>query len=240
MLKLLSNKYLTVSPGNYSEYEGHSMNTKLFAIKIPENEKNAMDYVSNITNKTMSKLFYKPIQDAIYTNLGLILLYKIDFRNTMKISNMNEDVFNKRSLSGHTLPIIEDFISLIIDKNLKKGFWNIFTDIQLNEKDFLLHDIDLAEVAHNIGKEYIFRHGNLNDLDLNLARNIFFHYMLMTYFNITALGSINRLNLEWNNHKPSIKQFKNQLIIKYLTKYQPKKFEAIKVDEILEVSEYLD
>ena len=66
--------------------------------------------------------------------------------------------------------------------------------------------------------------------------------MLTTYFNVTALGSIKKLNLEWANHLPLIKQFLSQIITKYLSKYQPKKLEAMKVDaeEIFEVSEYVD
>ena len=107
------------------------MNSKLFAIKIPENEKNAMDYISNVTTNTLSKIFYRPIQDAIYTNLGLILLYKIDLRNTTKISDLGDEILKKDYLSNRSLPIIEDFVSLMLDKNLKKSFWNIFGEIKL-------------------------------------------------------------------------------------------------------------
>jgi hypothetical protein len=218
------------------------MNTKLFAIKIPENEKNAMDYISEVTNNTLSKLFYKPLQEGIYTDLGLILLYKIDMRNTTKVSNLGNELFSHSILSAQTLPIIEDFVHLILDKNLKKTFWNIFGDVQLNEKDFILYDLDLAEVANYLGKEYLSKHGTFEEIDLNLARNIFFNFMLMTYFNITAVGSIKNLNLEWMNHQPLIKQFQSQMIAKYLNKFQTKKVEAIKVEDedIVEVAEYVD
>lgn len=216
------------------------METKLFAIKIPENEKIAMDYISNVTNNTLSKLFYKPLQNAIFANLGIILLYKIDLRNTTKISQLHNELLSHKALSTQSLPIINDFMALMLDKNLKNTFWNIFGDIQLNEKEFLLHELDITDLAFYMGNEYLSKHGNLEEIDLNLARNLFFNYMLLTYFNTTALGSINKLNLEWSNHQPLIKQFQSQIIAKYLNKFQPKKLEAIKVDELMEVDEYIE
>ena len=92
------------------------MNSKLFAIKIPENEKMAMDYISSATTNALSKIFYGPIQDALYTNLGLILIYKIDLRNITKISDLREELLNKDYLSNRSLPIIEDFVRLMLDK----------------------------------------------------------------------------------------------------------------------------
>jgi hypothetical protein len=216
------------------------MNTKLFAIKVPENEKNAMDYISKITKNTLSKVFYKPLQNAIYTNLGLILLYKIDLRNTAKISDINIEFFDIKENPNQSLPIIEDFIGLMLDKNLRTAFWSIFNDIQINEKDFLFHELDLTEIAFHVGKEYVSRFGNFEEIDLNLTRTIYFNYMLMTYFNITAMGSIQKLNHEWTSNNHQIKNFQEQLITKYLTRFQEKKVEAMKVDEIFEVSEYVE
>ena len=216
------------------------MDTKLFAIKIPENEKIAMDYISKATNNTLSKIFYKPIQEAIFAKLGLILLYKIDVRNNTKLTELPEELFSHHLTPSRSLPIIEDFVSLILDKNLKSTFWKIFGNIQLNEKDFLLHELDINELTSSMGENYILNHGSLKEIDLNLARNLFFNYMLITYFNTTALGSIQKLNLEWSNHKSLIKQFQSQLIARYLNKFQPKKLEAIKVDELIEVSEYIE
>lgn len=216
------------------------MDTKHFAIKIPKNEKVAMDYISNTTNNTLSKLFYTPIKDALYTELGLILLYKIDLRNNTNVSEICDELINLKTLSGKTFPIIEDFIGIMLDKQYKKTFWNIFSDIQLNEKEFLLHELDLKEVTYYLGKEYISNHGNFEEIDLNMARRIFFNYMLMTYFNVTALGSLNKLNDEWSSHQSLIKQFQNQIMLKYMNKFQSKKLEAIKVDEFVEVSEYFE
>lgn len=216
------------------------MNTKLFAIKIPENEKKAMDYIAKITNNRLSKVFYKPLQDAIYTNLGLILLYKIDFRNTTKLSSINNELFNEQTFSNQSLPIVEDFLGFMLDKNLKTSFWAIFDNIQLNEKEFLFHDLDLGEIAHYVGKEYISRFGNFDEIDMNLTRDIFFNYMLMTYFNITALGSIQKLHQEWSDHQHQLRKFQEQLIMKYMQRFRDKRVEPIKVDEIFEVSEYLE
>jgi hypothetical protein len=216
------------------------METKMFAIKIPEIEKNAMDYISKEMENPLSKLFYKPIQDAIYSNLGLVLLYKIDLRNAKQLSKVYTELFQQKTSFGQSIPIIEDFIGLILNKHLKSDFWKIFGDIQLNEKDFLLNEIDIFELSNYMGREYLLKYGNFQKIDLDYARNLFFNYMLITYFNTTALGSINKLNQEWNNHQPLIKQYQGQMIARYLNKYQPKKLEAIKVDELMEVSEYIE
>ncbi len=214
------------------------MDTKLFAIKIPENEKIAMDYISNITNNTLSKMFYKPLQEAIFKRLGLILLYKIDLRNSSKISGLNDVMLTSRPLSANTLPIIEDFVNLMLDKNLKKPFWEIFGDVEQNEKDFFLYEVDIEEMAYHLGKKYLENDGDFDKLDLNMARNVFFNYMLETYFNMTAIGSINKLNQRWSNRQPMIKQFQSQILTKYLNKFQPAKIEAIRLDDIIEVAEY--
>ena len=216
------------------------MNSKLFAIKIPEIEKNAMDYVSSSTNNTLSKIFYKSLQNTIYTDLGLILLYKIDMRDTTNITHLHEEIFNTEVLSNHTLPIIEDFVGLMLDKKIKTEFWSLFKDITVDEKEFLLYDLNMVEIAQHLGREYISKIGNFDEIDLNLARTIFFNYMLMTYFNVTAVGSIQKLNQVWMSHQLQIKNFQNQIISKYLSRFQLKKVEPIKVDEIVEVSEYID
>ena len=214
------------------------MDTKLFAIKIPKNEKLAMDYIAEMTNNPLSKMFYNPIKEAIFKKLGWILLFKIDLRNTSKLTNLNEDFFTNQESVVKTLPIIEDFVRLMLDKNLKRSFWEIFSDVELNEKEFVLHDIDLDAVAHYLGKEYIAHNGDFKELDLTLARAIFFKYMLQTYFNITAVGSINKLNQEWSTRQPMIKQFQSQILSRYLSKFQSTKIEAIKLEDVVEVAEY--
>ena len=216
------------------------MNTKLFAIKLPEKEKNAMEYISNSTNNTLSKLFYKPLQSAIYKNLGLILLHKIDLRSTIKVSQIPKNFFSEDEINNQSLPIIEDFVGLMLDKNIKNNFWTIFKNVSIHEKEFILQNLDLTDIATHIGKEYLARQGSFEELDLNLARKIFFNYMLLTYFNVTAIGSIQNLNNNWLTHQHQITSFQDQLINKYLTRFRDKKLEAIKVDEVVEVSEYID
>ena len=216
------------------------MNTKLFAIKIPDNEKNAMDYIAKSTNNTLSKLFYKPLQDAIYTNLGLILLYKIDLRNTLELTELNNELFNFEESPERSLPIIEDFVGLMLNKNLKTEFWSIFKNLQVNEKEFIFHKLNLSDIAFHVGKDYVSNFGGFEEIDVNLARDIFFNHMLESYFNITAVGSIQRLKQEWAGRKHQIKNFQNQILTKYLQRFREKKIEPIKVDEIVEVSEYIE
>jgi hypothetical protein len=216
------------------------MNTKLFAIKLPENEKKAMEYISNSTNNTLSKLFYKPLQNAIFRNLGVILLYKIDLRNTTEVTDLTNDISDIEDLSNHTLPIIEDFIGFMLSKTIRAQFWSIFNDIEINEKEFFLQNLDVSDIAETLGREYLVKHGDFEVMDLNLARNIFFNHMLLTYFNTTAVGSIQKLTNEWQAHQQQIRSFQNKLVYDYLNEFQKKEVEPIKVDEIVEVSEYIE
>jgi hypothetical protein len=216
------------------------MNSKLFALKIPENEKNAMDYISNTTNNTLSKIFYQPLQEAIYKDLGLILLYKIDLRNTIKTTELDKELIHSNQLTIRTLPIVEDFIGLMLEKNNRNSFWSLFDNITTNEKEFIFQDLNLDDIAYHLGKEYILKFGGFEEINLDLARNIFFSYMLENYFNITAVGSIQKLSHEWKNRNHQVKRFQDQIITKYMQRYQTKRVEAIKIDEVFEVSEYIE
>ena len=153
---------------------------------------------------------------------------------------MHDELLSHKALATQSLPIINDFMALMLDKNLKNTFWNIFGDIQLNEKDFLLHELDISDLAFYMGNEYLLQHGSLEEIDLDLARNLFFNYMLLTYFNTTALGSINKLNLEWSNHQPLIKQFQSQIIAKYLNKFQPKNWKLSKLMSLWKLTNILN
>jgi hypothetical protein len=84
------------------------------------------------------------------------------------------------------------------------------------------------------------KNGKLDKIDLMLAYDIFFEYMLSIYYKLTAIGSLKNLNTEWFNKRAKVHDFKTKLIKTYLIKYRDEKAEAIEIEEIFEVSEYRD
>ena len=82
------------------------------------------------------------------------------------------------------------------------------------------------------------KNGNLDKIDIELARAIFFEYMLSLYYKLTGVGSLKNLNSEWYNKRSKIKSFQTELITSYLKKYRDEKAEVIEIEEVFEVSEY--
>lgn len=214
------------------------METKLFALKITKREKEAMDYTAKETSRTLSKLYYKSLQNTIYETLGIVLLYKIDRRisgGLIELKSLNLDDENTTKLN---FPILEDFVEFMIEPNNRHQFNEIFENIDFIVKDFLLYKLNIKEIARAIGRLYIEKNGNFSKTDLVLARQIFFEYMLSLYYKLTAIGSLKNLNTEWYNKRSKIKEFELKLISSYLNKYREVKAEAIKIEEVFEVSEY--
>ena len=216
------------------------METKLFALKISPREKEAMDYVAKETDRTLSKVYYRPLQNIVHETLGVVLLHKIDRRMPSRLKDLKILTFEDDEPDKITLPIIEDFVELMINPSNRKQFNEIFEGIEFVAKDFLLYKLNSREIAREIGKLYLESHGSLSKTDLNLAQNIFFKYMLELYYKLTAIGSFNSLNTEWFNKRLKIKGFEMRLIKSYLDKYREVKAEAIEIEEVIEVSEIKD
>ena len=214
------------------------METKLFALKIPKHEKEAMDYTARETGRTLTKLYYKSIQTLIFETLGIILLNKIDRRMLGSLKNLKDIRFEDEDAKKHSTPIIEDFVELMIEPNNRRVFNEIFDNIEFVIKEFLLYKLDLKVIARSLGRLYLEKIGNFDRINIDLARALFFEYMLSQYYKLTAIGSLKNLNTEWYNKRIQIKNFEAKLIKMYLEKYRDEKVEAIEIEEILEVSEY--
>ncbi len=214
------------------------METKLFALKISKREKEAMDYTAKETDRTLSKLYYKPLQTTIYETLGVVLLYKIDRRISSGLIELKSISLDDEESNKLNFPILEDFVELMIEPNNRRQFNEIFDNIDFVVKDFLLYKHKIKEIARAVGRVYIEKNGNFNKINLDLAHEIFFEYMLSLYYKLTAIGSLKNLNTEWFNKRLKIKDFESKLINSYLIKYREVKAEAIEIEEIFEVSEY--
>jgi hypothetical protein len=215
------------------------METKLFAIKIPRKLKEAMDYTSKESGRTLSKLYYNSLQKTIFEIFGIVVMYKIDRRGTTRLEDLISLLSDPQA--GHNIipGIVVDFVDLMEEAKNKQAFKDIFSNLMIEEEG-LVSELDYMEVARQVGHAYLEREGSLKKIDLALGRDIFFNYMISLYYRTSAMGSLKVLNTEWYRKQRRVKTFQEDLIGQYMEKYKEEKVEAIELEEIMEVSELKD
>jgi hypothetical protein len=215
------------------------METKLFAIKIPRRLKDAMDYTSKESGRTLSKLYYDSLQKTIFEIFGLVVLYKIDRRGETRLEDLLS-LLSDKNVSQNIIPgVVADFLDLMDDDRNRQAFSDIFNNLII-EEDGLTSEMDYLEIARYVGHAYLEREGNLEKIELSLGRDIFFNYMISVYYRTSAVGSLKVLNTEWYRKQRRVKAFQEELISQYLEKYKEEKVDAIELEEVLEVIELED
>jgi hypothetical protein len=192
------------------------MEAKLFAIKLEKRIKEAMDFISQETGDTLTKLYYKPIQETTYETLGRILL--------KKLAGVD--------LGERQVPLlVEEFFQLIEKKEVKDEFRRIFSGIQFVDKDWLVYDIDMKEIYCNIGKSYIDTGGRFDQLNRRMVKEIFFQNMLHLTYRHTAMGMFKSLDDEWRRNAHRVERFRDWLIRKHEDLYG---HDIVEVEEVYE------
>jgi hypothetical protein len=205
---------------------------KMFAIKVPAKEKDAMDLVARETKRTLANIYFTPLERYIHESLGAVILGKLD---EIRGNNRKEEVIrfllNGSSNTAKIAPtIIKDFIQLMTVEGGGRKFKMLFSDLNFSDKSFLLHEIDLHELARNLGQEYLERGGPVTVIDFELAYELFFERMLSIYYSLTAEGSLDTLHTAWNDNYPKISMFKNSLLRDYKAKYGKSFVEIFEVE----------
>ncbi len=193
----------------------------MFAIKVPAKEKDAMDLVARETKRTLANIYLEPLQRSIHESLGAVILGKMD---EVRGNKRNEDVIrfllNGSNSTAKIAPmIIKDFIQSMTVEGGGRKFKMLFSDLNFTDKSFLLHEINLHELARHLGREYLERGGGLNVIDLELAYELFFERMLSIYYSLTAEGSMEVLHSAWDDNYPKITMFKDSILREYKAKY---------------------
>jgi hypothetical protein len=204
----------------------------MFAIKVPAKEKDAMDLVARETKRTLANIYFTPLERYIHESLGAVILGKLD---EIRGNNRKEEVIrfllNGGSNTAKIAPtIIKDFIQLMTVEGGGRKFKMLFSDLNFSDKSFLLHEIDLHELARNLGEEYLERGGPVTVIDFELAYELFFERMLSIYYSLTAEGSLDTLHTAWNDNYPKISMFKNSLLRDYKAKYGKSFVEIFEVE----------
>ncbi len=204
----------------------------MFAIKIPANEKNAMDLVARETKRTLANIYLLPIEESIHESLGAVILGKFDeARGAERKDELIRFLLNGNNSTAKVAPmIIKDFIRMMTVEGGGRKFKILFSDLNFSDKSFLLHEINLHELARHLGREYLERGGILNTIDFDLAYELFFERMLSIYYSLTAEGSLETLHSAWNDNYPKVTMFKNSLLRQYKAKYGKSFVEIFEVE----------
>ncbi len=192
------------------------MEAKLFAIKLERRIKEAMDYISRETGDTLTKLYYKPIQETTYETLGRLLLRKLEATEQTE----------------RQVPLmVEEFFQLVEKKEVKEEFRRIFTGVQFVEKEWLQYEMDMREMNTAIGKAYIDAGGKFDPISRRLVKEIFFQNMLQMTYKHTAMGMFKSLDDEWRRNAHRIERFREWLIRKHEELYG---HDIVEVEEVYE------
>lgn len=208
------------------------MEKKMFAIKVPASDKDAMDLVSRETKRTLANIYFVPLERFIHESLGALILGRLDeIRGNERKDEVVRFLLNGAENSTKVPPtIIKDFIELMTVEGGGRKFKMLFSDLNFSDKGFLLHDVNLHELARHLGREYLERGGSLNTIDLELAYELFFERMLSFYYSLIAEGSLDVLHTAWNDNYPKISMFKDSLLREYRAKYGKSFVEIFEVE----------
>ena len=208
------------------------MERKMFAVKIPAREKDAMDMVANETKRSLANIYYEPLERSIHESLGAVILGRLDeVRGSDRKHDIIRFLLNGNNSTSKIAPIvIKDFIQMMTVEGGGRKFKMLFSDLNFSDKGFLLHEINLHELAQHLGREYLERGGSLSGIDLELAYDLSFERLLSVYYSLTAEGSLEALHSAWDNNYPKITMFKNALLREYKAKYSMDFVEIIEVE----------
>jgi len=189
------------------------MEKKLFAIKIPALEKEAMDYTAAVTGQTLTSLYYKGVQNTLHEMLGAVLLQQVDPRAEIVKPMLDGDVGWK-----HIPPMITEFMELM-DSGQKEEFRKIFYNVKTVEKENLFQEFNIYELTGYMGKKYLEVSKNFVQVSIPIVEDLLFEHMLYLYYKMSVVGSMRMLEQEWASNHLKINAFKKALIKEYHRTY---------------------
>lgn len=197
-----------------------AVETRIFAIKLPRREKEAMDFTARETGETLSAMCYRAIQNTVYEALGGALLKRLE-----------------RRVEDETMPdyargiprIVYDFLCLMDEKEVKEEFRYIFKRVHFLEKEWLLYEVNLPELQEHMGRTYLERGGGFDEINIRLVRDSFFDHMLHTVYRLTATGLLKELDEEWKFNLARVSAFRDFLMKRYDERFKDEAVEAIEV-----------
>ncbi|RLF49811.1 MAG: hypothetical protein DRN20_01125 [Thermoplasmata archaeon] len=188
------------------------MEKKVFAIKIPEIEKEAMEFTAKTAKKTLTSLYHKGLQKTLHEILGAVLLQQLDPRMDVLQAVLNDD-------EHAPIPPIVGEILEIIDSGEKEEFKKIFYNVKPVEVAEILEQFDVRDLARYIGRRYIGEVGEFNVVMIDAVENMLYDYILSLYYKLSVVGSMLSLQQEWQRNRMKIEMLKYNIMKIHHEKY---------------------
>ncbi len=189
------------------------MEKKLFAIKIPEVEKKAMDFTSAATGLTLTNLYYQGVRNTLHEILGAVLLQHLDPRVELVKPMLSTGIAMR-----HVPTIVEEFVELM-DGGEKEEFKKMFYNVKSVEKEDIFQEFSIYDLTRYMGRKYLEAGGSFPDVDIGLIETLFFDYMLYLYYRVSVVGSMRVLEQEWERNYINISNLRTRLVDMYRKKY---------------------
>lgn len=227
------------------------MEKALFAIKLLQHEKAAMDFTAKECDMTLSKMYYPSIMEGIHDWLGITVLFKLDINNHLPIERyiayFDQTLASKPDgtpaesetgvhlreigpISKEVPPIILTFLTILEKKEVQQRMTTLFPKIEFQSSEVFLGSLRLRDLINELGRQYLQKCTDFKKADFNLMKDIYFSMMLKEYFRSTAVGSLRTLQSEWYSKRASINAMRNILIKEYNSLFTTKPIEAIQLN----------
>ncbi len=190
------------------------MTKAMFALKVVEREKHAMDYISLETGEPLSNLFRQVVHDSVIDYLGKVLIYRADLTN-------DPDRPANITPAGDELPmqtIVRDFISIMGSKGDR--FRKLFKKREFLKRGEYIYDIDMGSLAERVGERFLELETTFEIMDMAAVKSIIFEELLYQYFKLHAVGAMMDLEKEWESNRPKIEKFRDGIVDDYNARYE--------------------
>ncbi len=215
------------------------MEQKHLGIKISKVEKEALDFISQRSHVTRSKLLYPEMRKIICRDLGVALMYLLGYSKKSDLEDMKRLLLftdlKKESIHLYKLPpSIHTFLRILSEKKVWKRFENLFDDIKfkkIHPQEELEHviELDILDIAEHLGTRYTELSGSLESIDMKLSKKILFERVLWDIYFHLSVSPARETEKQWYLGRSKVRSFQKTLVNRYDKIMQKKPVEVVEV-----------
>ncbi|MFW3145723.1 MAG: hypothetical protein ACMUIE_02800 [Thermoplasmatota archaeon] len=217
----------------------------LLTIRLPDYEKDALDFSSHLSEMPVSKVILPFISEGVKVSLGAVLIQRIDRSYVYGRRNHEQFVELMMSIVSSTNPgsavgmmenthervpkIIWDFFDLLEETRAVGRINTALEEVALTPDASFITPENLRSLCYSIGDSYLMHGGSLESMNYQLANEIFFKRMLYLLYRCNATGTAKSLSTQWYAHQDMISRLANEMNDRYSEKSKSRPVEAIVV-----------
>jgi hypothetical protein len=226
------------------KFTGGPKMTDLLTIRLPNNEKEALDFASHLSGMPVSKVILPYISEGTKVSLGALLLFRIDtivYKKDRLLSftelimgptKKGSPLFSAIGPEEYqsTVPkIIWDFFDLLAETRAISRINVAFEDVQVEIGTDFINPEFLKTLCYTIGDTYLSMGGSLESMNYQLANEIFFQKMAYFFYYANAKGTAKSLTTQWYTHGEVISKILGEMNDRYVERSGSRVMEAIVV-----------